>query len=99
MCASDDNPFGTAWWRFAADTNDPGVPITLLEAPSLNPTAATSAETSRLTHTPGMQGLNVPVGDWQLPVPYQNFDAARELPGRRLREVRQWASARPRWAG
>lgn len=57
----DDNPHRDSMvWRFAADTNDLGVPITLLEAPSPEPDS--SRATSADTHA-GYAGLNVSVGD------------------------------------
>lgn len=69
-------------WRFAADTNDLGVPITLLEAPSPEPDSsrATSADTFTFTaHTLGMQDSTCLLVTGQPFVPYQNFDALRTL--------------------
>lgn len=79
----DDNPHRDSMvWRFAADTNDLGVPITLLEAPSPEPDSsrATSADTFTFTaHTLGMQDSTCLLVTGQPFVPYQNFDALRTL--------------------
>ncbi|SPM38136.1 hypothetical protein MNAB215_312, partial [Mycobacterium numidiamassiliense] len=69
-------------WRFDADSNNLGVPVTLLEAPSPDPDnrRATSADTFTFTaRTLGMHGSTCLLVTGQPFVPYQNFDALRTL--------------------
>ncbi|WP_232022140.1 hypothetical protein [Mycobacterium basiliense] len=73
---------GQILWRFGEDSNDLGLPITLLEAPSPDPNnrRATSADTFTFTaRTLDMQQSSCLLVTGQPFVPYQNFDALRTL--------------------
>ncbi|OBG65118.1 hypothetical protein [Mycobacterium sp. E3339] len=73
---------GQMVWRFGEDSNDLGLPVTLIEAPSPDPDnrRATSADTFTFTaRTLDMQRSNCLLVTGQPFVPYQNFDALRTL--------------------
>lgn len=73
---------GQMVWRFGEDSNDLGLPITLIEAPSPDPNnrRATSADTFTFTaRTLDMQRSSCLLVTGQPFVPYQNFDALRTL--------------------
>ncbi|BCO49003.1 hypothetical protein MINTM008_49440 [Mycobacterium intracellulare] len=73
---------GQMVWRFSEDSNDVGLPITLLEAPSPDPNnrRATSADTFTFTaRSLDMQRSSCLLVTGQPFVPYQNFDALRTL--------------------
>ncbi|WP_231994754.1 hypothetical protein [Mycobacterium sp. ACS4054] len=73
---------GQMLWRFGEDSNDLGLPITLIEAPSPDPNnrRATSADTFTFTaRTLDMQRSSCLLVTGQPFVPYQNFDALRTL--------------------
>ncbi|OBK50963.1 hypothetical protein [Mycobacterium kubicae] len=73
---------GQMVWRFGEDSNDLGLPITLLEAPSPDPNnrRATSADTFAFTaQTLDMRQSSCLLVTGQPFVPYQNFDALRTL--------------------
>lgn len=78
----DDPHRGQLIWRFGEDSNDLGLPITVLEAPSPDPNnrRATSADTFTFTaRTLDMRQSNCLLVTGQPFVPYQNFDALRTL--------------------
>ncbi|WP_231995096.1 hypothetical protein [Mycobacterium sp. 852002-10029_SCH5224772] len=73
---------GRMVWRFGEHSNDLGLPITLIEAPSPDPNnrRATSADTFTFTaRTLDMQQSSCLLVTGQPFVPYQNFDALRTL--------------------
>lgn len=73
---------GQMVWRFGEDSNDAGLPITLLEAPSPDPNnrRATSADTFTFTaRSLDMRRSSCLLVTGQPFVPYQNFDALRTL--------------------
>lgn len=73
---------GQMVWRFGEDSNDLGLPITLVEAPSPDPNnrRATSADTFTFTaRTLNMQRSSCLLATGQPFVTYQNFDALRTL--------------------
>lgn len=78
----DDPHRGQLVWHFGEDTNDLGLPITLIEAPSPEPNnrRATSADTFTFTaRTLAMQRSSCLFATGQPFVPYQHFDALRTL--------------------
>ncbi|MCA2265929.1 hypothetical protein A5626_17210 [Mycobacterium marseillense] len=78
----DDPHRGQIVWHFGEDSNDVGVPITLLEAPSPDPhnRRATSADTFTFTaRSLDMQQSSCLLVTGQPFVPYQHFDALRTL--------------------
>ncbi|AKN18751.1 hypothetical protein B586_14130 [Mycobacterium haemophilum DSM 44634] len=77
-----DPHLGQMVWRFGEDSNDLGLPITLIEAPSPDPNnrRATSADTFTFTaRTLDIQQSNCLLVTGQPFVPYQHFDALRTL--------------------
>ncbi|OMC44166.1 hypothetical protein A5745_17215 [Mycobacterium sp. IS-2888] len=73
---------GQMVWRFGEDSNDLGLPITLIEAPSPDPDIrrATSADTFTFTaRTLDMDQSSCLMVTGQPFVPYQHFDALRTL--------------------
>jgi len=73
---------GQIVWRFGEDTNDLGLPVTLIEAPSPDPDnrRATSADTFTFTaRTLDMHQSSCLLVTGQPFVPYQHFDALRTL--------------------